>query len=67
MDLTDMTDDDFYAHKRAVDQEASRRTRRDTLPAQITAMIHDATDAGIADEDVRATVEGALNADDNER
>ena len=67
MDFTDMTDDDFYAHKRAVDQEASRRTRRDTLPAQITALIHDATDAGIADEDVRATVEGALNADDNER
>lgn len=67
MDLTDMTDDDFYAHKRAVDQEASRRTRRDTLPAQITAMIHDATDAGIADDDVRATVEGALSTDDNER
>ena len=64
MDLTDMTDDDFYAHKRAVDQEASRRTRRDTLPAQITAMIHDATDAGIADEDVRATVEGALTTDE---
>ena len=67
MDLTDMTDDDFYAHKRAVDQEASRRTRRDTLPAQIAAMIHDATDAGIADDDVRATVEGALSTDDNER
>lgn len=67
MDFTDMADEDFYAHKRAVDQEASRRTRRDTLPAQITAMIHDATDAGIADDDVRATVEGALSTDDNER
>lgn len=67
MDFEAMTDDDFYAHKRAVDVEASRRTRRDTLPAQITAMIHDATDAGIADADVRATVEGALSTDDNER
>lgn len=60
MDLTTMTDPDFYAHKRAVDAEASRRTRRDTLPAQLTAMIHDATDAGITDSDVRATVEDAL-------
>lgn len=60
MDLTAMTDEEFYAHKRAVDAEASRRTRRDTLPDQITAMIRDATDAGIADADVRATVEDAL-------
>lgn len=61
MDLTTMTDEDFYAHKRAVDAEASRRTRRAALPEQLTAIVRDATDAGVTDEDVRATVEEALS------
>ena len=61
MDLTTMTDEDFYAHKRAVDEEASRRTRRAALPEQLTAIVRDATDAGVTDEAVRATVEEALS------
>lgn len=65
MDLKDMDDEDFYALKRSVTDESSRRTRRATLPDQITALVHDATDAGISEEDVRATVEGALNGDDD--
>lgn len=63
MDLGTMSDEDFYAHKRAVDEESSRRTRRLTLPDQIAAMVADATDAGITDEDVRASVETALGKD----
>lgn len=61
MDLTTLPDPDFYAHKRAVDEEASRRTRRAVLPEQLTAIVRDATDAGVTDEDVRATVEEALS------
>lgn len=61
MDLTTLPDPDFYAHKRAVDEEASRRTRRAALPEQLTAIVRDATDAGVTDEDVRATVEEALS------
>lgn len=61
MDLTTLPDPDFYAHKRAVDEEASRRTRRAALPEQLTAIVRDATDAGVTDEAVRATVEEALS------
>lgn len=39
MALEAMTDTDFYAHKRAVDVEASRRTRRDAITEQIAAYI----------------------------
>ena len=60
MDLNTMTDDEFYRHKRDVDQEASRRTRRATFAGEISAMVRDAADAGVSDEDVRATVETAL-------
>ncbi|PWH05186.1 hypothetical protein DEO23_13985 [Brachybacterium endophyticum] len=64
MDLASISDDEFYAHKRDVDEESSRRTRRNVLPEQIAAMIHDATDAGISDSTVRQTVETALKDTD---
>lgn len=64
MDLATMTDGDFYAHKRAVDEESSRRTRRATFAGELSSMVRDAADAGVPAEDVRATVEEALTQEE---
>lgn len=60
-DLRTLPDEEFYRLKRDVEEDAARRSKLAQLPEDLTALVQAATLAGITNETVRATVEGALD------